>query len=513
VTIIEAKSSVKAFERANCSRRSYRDIGFCRRLLNNIRMFAFSRLGGILDLGLGLRWDRAALEREVASRAGILSRQGIGRGALIAIAHDGSAHFFADLLAVWTLGATAACLDSGLTPSEFKTVIEFAEPAAILTDGNVVTADSKITVLQLADSQSAAMIAPAWELDDPALVLFTSGTTGDPKGVVLTFRALLARLSLNVAAIGERALAQTLVTLPTHFGHGLIGNALTPLSAGGNIVLHPRGMPLAQNLGRLIDEHGITFMSSVPALWRMALKLGHPPSKDSLLRVHIGSAPLSAGLWSEVVAWSRAEVVNCYGMTETANWIAGASSKTDGIEEGLVGKMWGGEAGVMNDGDHAPAGEGEIVLQSPSLMSGYFRRPDLTAAVWRDGWFHTGDRGSIDKGGNIHITGRIKDEINRAGFKVQPAEIDRLLESHPAIAKACAFGVADPVAGESVAAAVALVEGAVETTESLRAWCEARLRREVVPERWFIVSDLPHNDRGKIDRNAVRRMLVKDIST
>jgi acyl-CoA synthetase (AMP-forming)/AMP-acid ligase II len=459
-----------------------------------------------------LRWDRARLEREVASRAGILSRQGIGRGSLIVIAHDGSANFFADLLAVWILGATAACLDSGLTQSEFKTVIAFAKPAAILMDERAVKVTSEIPILQLANCESAAMIAPAWELDDPALVLFTSGTTGAPKGVVLTFRALLARLSLNVAAIGERTLAQTLVTLPTHFGHGLIGNALTSLLAGGNIVLHPRGIALAKDLGRIVDEHCITFMSSVPALWRIALKLGKPPSKDSLRRVHIGSAPLSAKLWSDVVAWSRAEVVNCYGMTETANWIAGASSN-DGIEESLVGKPWGGVAAVMSDGDLTPAGEGEIVLQSPSLMSGYFRRPNLTAEVLRDGWFHTGDRGSVDESGTIRITGRIKDEINRAGFKVQPAEIDHLLESHPAVARACVFGIADPVGGESVAAAIRLVEGAVETPQSLRAWCETRLRREAIPERWFIVRDLPHNARGKIDRNAVRRMLVKDVST
>jgi acyl-coenzyme A synthetase/AMP-(fatty) acid ligase len=118
-------------------------------------MFAPSRLGGILDLGLGLRWDRARLEREVASRASILSRQGIGRGSLIAIAHDGSANFFADLLAVWTLGATAACLDSGLTQSEFKTVIEFAEPAAILMDERAVKVASEIPVLQLANRESA----------------------------------------------------------------------------------------------------------------------------------------------------------------------------------------------------------------------------------------------------------------------------------------------------------------------------------------------------------------------
>lgn len=471
------------------------------------------RLGGISDLNLGLRWDSATLANEIACRAGALSKRGIGRGSFVVIAHADSARFFADLLAVWSLGATAFCLDGELTQSERKTLIEFVQPAAILMDANSAAIDAEAPILQLADVRDTPMIASAWEPDDPALVLFTSGTTDAPKGVVLTFRALFVRMSLNAAAIGERTMAQTLVTLPTHFGHGLIGNALTPLLAGGNIVLHPRGMPLVKNLGRIVDEHGITFMSSVPALWRMALKLANPPSNGSLARVHVGSAPLSAVLWSDIVGWSRAEAVNCYGMTETANWIAGASSKIDGIEDGLVGKPWGGVAGVLDDsGRLLPSGEGEIVLQSPSLMSGYFRRSDLTAAALRDGWFHTGDRGSVDGAGKIRITGRIKEEINRAGFKVQPAEVDRLLESHPAVAEACVFGMEDKVGGESVAAAIRLVEGASENAEGLRSWCQERIRREAIPERWFFVPSLPHNARGKVDRTAMRQMFIEGVS-
>jgi acyl-coenzyme A synthetase/AMP-(fatty) acid ligase len=282
--------------------------------------------------------------------------------------------------------------------------------------------------------------------------------------------------------------------------------------AGGDIVLHPTGISLAKELGRLIDEHRITFMTSVPALWRMALKLAHPPSGQSLTRVHVGSAPLSADLWSDIVNWSRADVVNCYGITETANWIAGASSKADGIVDGSVGKPWGGVAAVINDnGDIQPAGEGEIVVRSPALMSGYLGRPDLTTAVLRNGWYHTGDRGVVDASGQIRLTGRIKDEINRAGFKVQPAEIDRLLESHPAVAQACAFAVTDPIGGEAVAVAVRLVNDGHSTAETLRSWCRERLRREAVPEKWFIVDDLPHNARGKISRDAVRRMLTKEM--
>ncbi len=112
----------------------------------------------------------------------------------------------------------------------------------------------------------------------------------------MTFGALLARIDANITAIGSSTLKNALVTLPTYFGHGLIGNSLTPLLAGGEIVLHPRGMPLINNLGSIIDEHEITFMSSVPSLWRLVLSCSPPPAGRSLLRVHVGSAPLSAAV-------------------------------------------------------------------------------------------------------------------------------------------------------------------------------------------------------------------------
>jgi acyl-CoA synthetase (AMP-forming)/AMP-acid ligase II len=459
-----------------------------------------AKFGAIEDVGRGVRWDAATLATEVARRAERLSKLRLGRGQIVAITHGGSAPFFADLLATWATGAAAACLDSALTAPELETVLSFLKPAALLAS------DTAAPIERLNDPEPAQ--ASASRPDDPALILFTSGTTGAPKGVVLSFQALSARMAHNRSAIGEKPLARTLVTLPTHFGHGLIGNALTPLLAGGDIVLHPPGLALAQNLGRIIDDHRISFMSSVPAFWRMALKFSAAPRLDSLLRIHVGSAPLSGRPWSEIASWSRAEVVNCYGMTETANWIAGASSAT-AIADGLVGRMWGGVAAVADDqGVVRPAGEGEIVVQPPSLMSGYLYRPDLTAAAIRDGWFRTGDYGTVDECGEIRLTGRIKDEINRAGFKVQPGEIDTLLEGHPAIVEACTFAIADPVSGEAVAAAVKLAAGARETPETLRAWCSTRLRREAIPERWFFVAEIPRTERGKVSRDAIRRALV-----
>ena len=323
------------------------------------------RFGTIHDLTAAVSWSPAQLAAEVERRAHKLA--GIGPGAIIALTHGGTAAFFADLFAVWSTGAAAACLDPALTPSERDNVITFCKAAAVLSEDDVA-----IT------SQSAAQRAS----DGATLILFTSGTTGAPKGVVLSAHALRARLHLNRTEIGDDTLARTLVTLPTHFGHGLIGNALTPLVAGGDIVLVPRGLSLAQQLGALIGEHEITFMSSVPSLWQMALRLSPRPNKQTLRRVHIGSAPLSAATWSRIQEWCACPVVNCYGITETANWIAGASTADHPPSDGFVGKPWGGKAGVVGADDKVQAtGAGEIAIQSPALMTGYLHRLDLTHAV------------------------------------------------------------------------------------------------------------------------------------
>lgn len=461
-------------------------------------LLPFDRFGTIVDKTLNLTWDSRTLADAVGTRALELAKAGVAPGATVAITHGGTAHFFADLFAVWSCGAAAACLDPTLTAAERDNVIAFCKPALVLGENRAVTASAKPPPRK---DQS---------LENTALILFTSGTTGAPKGVALPFRAILARLALNQYEIGRDTLARTLVTLPTHFGHGLIGNALTPLTAGGDIVLVPRGLTLAQSLGKLIDEHRITFITSVPSLWQMALRMSPRAKNATLKRVHIGSAPLSAALWSRIADWAGCEIVNCYGITETANWIGGASSRDHAPADGLIGRPWGGAAGVKDDdGIIRTQGSGEIVVQTPSLMSGYLDRPDLTAAVMNNGWYATGDLGEVDAEGNIRLTGRAKDEINRAGFKVQPAEIDMLLDSHPSVAEACVFGVPDAVSGEIVAAAIRLNAGAKEDAASLRDWCLKRVRREATPERWFFVDDIPKTSRGKVSRDAVRKALIK----
>lgn len=465
--------------------------------------------GAVTDAVTGERWSGEELQREAVRRAAVLSRYGVGAESRVVIAHGGTPSFFADLLAVWHLGAAAVCLNPSLTADEFGILVEFANAAAVL-DGATANGSLeglKAPVLCLA-REHAVGDAPreAGDAAGEALVLFTSGTTGEPRGVVHSSASLEARLNLNRQYIGDSALSRSLCVLPTHFGHGLIGNCLTPLAAGQDLFLATgldvRGIA---GLGSLLEEYRIGFMSSVPSFWKIALKVATPPTGKLLKRIHIGSAPLAAGLWRSVIDWSGdAAVANLYGITEVANWAAGASSDQFEPADGLVGRMWGGEAAVFDaDGHIRTSGEGELLLKTPSVMSGYLHRPDLTQAAILNGWFRTGDIGTIDDDGAIRLTGRRKTEINRGGMKIQPEEVDMLLERHEAVAEACTFGVPDDVSGEIVAAAVRLVSPEAPDPAALRAWCLQRIKRESVPEKWYVVDELPKTDRGKVDRRRV----------
>ncbi|MDJ0951556.1 MAG: class I adenylate-forming enzyme family protein [Alphaproteobacteria bacterium] len=471
------------------------------------------RFGAITDVRRDDVWPAGRLAAEVARRAAILGLRGLAPGGYALIAHGGTPAFFADLFATWRAGACAVCINPGVTKGELATLVDFTAPAAVLVDGDGAGPDTEglpVPVLDHGrepDAPHASEGNGALSLDDPAVILFTSGTTGEPKGVVHTHRSLQARIALNIVEIGQTRLSRTLSVLPTHFGHGLIGNCLSPLFAGGNLFLAPdmdfRSMAA---LGSLLTDRDIGFMSSVPSFWKIALKAAKPPGRASLQRVHIGSAPLSSGLWQDVIDWSGTRnVANAYGITETANWTAGASAAEGPPEDGLIGRMWGGKAAVRTEeGDIRAQGTGEILLQTPSVMRGYFRRDDLTAAVLRDGWYHTGDLGRIDPDGTLRLTGRAKHEINRAGIKISPEEVDLLLECHPQVVEACSFGVPDEISGEIVGAAVRLADGADVDGAALRTWCLARIRREGAPERWYFLPEIAKTDRGKIDRLGVR---------
>jgi oxalate---CoA ligase len=475
---------------------------------------ALDSIGSITDHSSGDVWPARLLAEEVRVRAARLSGLGLTSSHRVLILYGGTPGFFADLLAIWRVGACVACANPNLTSFELNQLIEFLRPQLVIVDesGSAKAAGAGIAVVSLSDSSAKLGVSTGEHsngLDGDALILFTSGSTGQPKGVVHSFRSIFTRLALNHAWIPRNERSVSLCMLPTHFGHGLIGNALTPLLDGGDLVLSRAGdLRTALSLGETIDLYGVTFMSSVPSFWKIVLKGAERPRKQSMRRVHIGSAPLTARLWSEVIEWAGTRnVCNMYGATEAANWIAGASALDIDPIDGFVGQVWGGRGAILSaDGEICSVGRGEILVHTPSVMRGYLGSPALTGAVLDSGWLHTGDLGEIDPAGNILLTGRLKTEINRAGQKVSPEEIDLLLEQHDGVREACAFGISDEITGEMVAVAIVPQCPADFNLSKLKAWCGERLLREKIPERWFVLSEIPKTHRGKIDRLAVTKI-------
>ena len=438
---------------------------------------------------VGGDWQSGA---ELLARAAELARSldDLAPASRVVIAADDGATVLQRLFACWQAGQAAVVVNPALKPEERDRVIAATGAALWWQEGAERLSDP----------------APATELR-PDLILMTSGTTGIPKGVCLSRAALAHRIAVNRAAIGDGALRRTLCPLPVFFGHGLIGNCLTALAAGGEVTLLPQGIGTAAGLGPMIDETRATFLSSVPTFWKLALRGAGPRAAPE--RVHVGSAPLSVPAWEAIADWcGTRNVWNMYGMTETANWVGGAPLDAAGGRDGFVGCPWEGRAAVWRDGAVHQTGEGEVLVQTAAVTAGFWGRPDQTRAAFADGWYRSGDIGEVTADGAITLKGRIKFEINHAGLKILAEEVDMLLERHPDVAEACAFAIPDPVAGEAVGAAVVAASGDLDP-DALRAWAAERARAEAVPRLIRVLPALPRSDRGKIRRDDVRALCLE----
>jgi acyl-CoA synthetase (AMP-forming)/AMP-acid ligase II len=485
-------------------------------------MFFELNVGNLAEPVSGRSWSRQEIHGQVARRVARFQRHGLARGDRVFLPFGNSLEFFAELLAIWKLGACAVPIDARLTAFEIKTLVAAAIPklAVIdhLTEAMVTQAlaDAGVPAFETTDTGSEEALAGLSQLDDDALILFTSGSTGAPKGVVHTHRSLRARWMGLRDSIGVEAFARTLCLLPTHFGHGLICNCLFPWLSGKDLFITPPFKPeIIMRLGKLLDDNRITFMSSVPAIWKLALKLSKPPQAKTLQRVHCGSAPLSAHAWNEIRNWTGTrQVCNAYGITETGSWVAGLSDADCDAEDGLIGEGWGAIIKVLKTSDatlplspddECPPGEsGFVWLNTPALMKGYFQRDDLTRLAVSDGWFLTGDIGAIDERGRLVLRGRERDEINKGGMKIYPADVDAVVERFERASDVCTFALDDEIYGQAIGIAVVLSNKDDATIRALYGWMKAHLAEHKMPVRWWVVEEIPRTSRGKINRDAVK---------
>jgi acyl-CoA synthetase (AMP-forming)/AMP-acid ligase II len=464
------------------------------------------------DSGRRVTYD--ALRRQVRAMANALRGAGISGGDRVAIALPNGLEAVAAFLAASVAG-TAAPLNPGYKFEEFCFYLEdtrakiLIAPPEDLGEARRAAVQSGIPVLhpEMLAAEGGAGSAHEPSPDDIALVLHTSGSTGRPKRVPLRHR--------NLAA-SARAIAQTyslgpedvsLCLMPLFHVHGLMASTMATLLTGGTVVIPTRFNPLA--FWRTVRDHGVTWYSAVPSIHQLILtrKAGGP---GSLRFVRSCSAALSPDLMRRMEEYFEAPVLEAYGMTEASHQMASNPLPPAVRKAGSVGPGAGARISIFDEtGIELPTGQaGEVCIEGSGVIREYESNPEATARSFFGEWFRTGDQGILDEDGYLHLTGRLKELINRGGEKISPREIDELLLTHPAVAEAVCFGVPHPTWGEEVEAAVVLRPDLATVEADLLRFCGERLADFKRPKKIRIVQSIPRTATGKIQRLNVAAALT-----
>jgi acyl-CoA synthetase (AMP-forming)/AMP-acid ligase II/acyl carrier protein len=480
-----------------------------------------------------ITYDR--LFRQILHTVEGLNQLGIGRGDRVAIVIPNGPEMAVAFLCVAACGVSAP-LNPNYRDTEFDFFLKDLNAAALLVIGNLdstavaVAQRAGIPILRMKPAETGSDIlfnlsgetklspkkTGITGLDDEALILHTSGTTSRPKMVPLTHRNLSASAT-NISQVlqltrGDRCLS----IMPLFHIHGLMASLCASLVAGGSVVCTPGFY--APQFFDWVGQFQPTWYSAVPTMHQSILERAST-NQAVLDRVQLrflrsSSAPLPPRVMAELELVFRAPLIEAYGMTEAAHQIASNPLPPLPRKPGSVGLPAGPELAIMNEDGSSllPRGQiGEIVLRGENILSGYSDHAEANEKAFTEGWFRTGDLGSIDPDGYVFITGRSKEIINRGGEKISPREIDEILLEHPAVAQAMTFAIPDTKLGEDIAAAVVLRQpGATE--KELRHFLGQRLSAYKLPVKIVFLEEIPKGPTGKPQRIGMAQNLGLDVA-
>jgi long-chain acyl-CoA synthetase len=342
--------------------------------------------------------------------------------------------------------------------------------------------------------------------DDTAVILYTSGTTGQPKGAELTHANLRVNAQTNAQTLLQTTAQDVLLgALPLFHSFGQTAAMNTAISAGACLTLLPRFDP--RKALEMMERDRVSVFLGVPTMYSamLAVPEGERPDTSSLRLCVSGGASLPVEVLRAFESQFDTVILEGYGLSETSP-VASFNHPDRERKPGSIGtpiKDVRMKAVDEQDRD-VPQGEvGEIVIQGPNVMKGYWQRPDATAEAMRGGWFHTGDLAKVDEDGYFYIVDRKKDLIIRGGYNVYPREVEEVLYEHPAVAEAAVLAIPDATLGEEVGAAVALKAGASASTEELQAFVKERVAAYKYPRHVWLVPELPKGPTGKILKREI----------
>jgi malonyl-CoA/methylmalonyl-CoA synthetase len=446
-----------------------------------------------------------AVAERTARAAAALADVGVAAGDRVLWCGSPSLASVVGLLGALRLGAVVVPVNPTRTASELAYVVGDVRPVAALAErpehGSwVAAAEASVQVLGFADLNSAVSAHVALTLDrarpaDDALIVYTSGTTGQPKGAVHTHGSLLAGVQALRVAWGWEPDDRLILALPLFHVHGLCAGLFGTLAAGASAVVFERFAASA-----VLDAvpQGTMFFG-VPTMYHRLAESGRAGELSALRLCVSGSAPLSAELWHRIKSEANVEVLERYGMSETlltlSNPLAGER------RPGSVGLPLPGVRATIADPDEH--GVGELMVRGPSLCRGYWERPEATASAMEDGWFATGDLASVSDDGYVSIRGRRTELIITGGHNVYPAEVEAVLGRHPSVAEIAVIGAASAEWGESVVAFVVGAGGDPDLAALLEL-AQQDLAPFKQPREYRVVDSLPRNAMGKLIRRDLQ---------
>jgi acyl-CoA synthetase (AMP-forming)/AMP-acid ligase II len=453
------------------------------------------------------------LDRTADGFAATLLELGVGRGDVVVLLLPSSIKFAACYLGALRVGAITSAVNLRLGPAERASIVARTEPKVTIVGDDASVPDGvdpghavPVTALKEAFGADPPTRLPRLEPTDPTCIVWTSGTTGAPKGAVYDHVAQQA-ISRNVGELTRRG-DRRLVVLP--FPHvGYMTRMWDELANGTTLALVGEPWSAAETL-RIVREEGVTMATGVPTQW--SLVLDHPDAARtdfSRIRVAaIGGASIAPDLVRRMRELLGCPVITRYTSTEAGVTTSTLAGDPDDVIATTVGRPTPDvelRIASTDGGGALPAGEvGEVLCRSPAMMRGYWRDPELTATVVdSDGWLHTGDLGVVGADGNLRIVGRLKDMYIRGGYNVYPDEVEAVLADHPGVARAAVLGAPDPVLGEIGVAFVVAADGELPTADELGAWCRARIADYKAPDHVIVVDDLPLTAMMKVDKHKL----------